>query len=216
MRQKVLKGLLLLLISLPVIAREVPQGYREVAQQTGVPAEALYSLALTESSWKLPKERPQGGEVHPWPWTLNVAGRSYRYSSRQEAWEALQVFLKRTPAKRIDVGIAQVNLGWNGHHFRSSWEAFEPYTNLHVAAKILRACYDANPGSWVTAAGCYHHPAGGQPADRYKGIVRRQLATLTLNGSVAPVPDSLSGDSVVGSSVFVWVEPEEKKHEKVQ
>ncbi|EGT3611404.1 lytic transglycosylase domain-containing protein [Morganella morganii] len=205
MRRRVVKGIILFLIALPAMSREVPQGYRDVAQRENVPAEALYSLALTESSWKLPKERPQGGEVHPWPWTLNVAGRSYRYASRREAWQALQVFLRTTSPKRIDVGIAQVNLGWNGHYFRSGWEAFEPYTNLHVAAKILRACYDANPGSWMTAAGCYHHPAGGQPAIRYKGIVRRQLATLTPE--THPVSLRVPGNTAVSPAVFVWVEP---------
>ncbi|WP_163769904.1 transglycosylase SLT domain-containing protein, partial [Proteus mirabilis] len=87
----------------------------------------------------------------------------YRYPTRQAAWQALQAFLQTTSPKRIDVGIAQVNLGWNGHHFRSTWEAFDPYTNLHVAARILKHCYDASPGSWLRAAGCYHHPAGGQP-----------------------------------------------------
>ncbi|WP_262162957.1 transglycosylase SLT domain-containing protein, partial [Escherichia coli] len=88
-------------------------------------------------------------------------------------------FLQTTSPRRIDVGIAQVNWGWNGHQFRSAWEAFDPYTNLHVAARILRRCYEASPGSWIRAAGCYHHPAGGQPAVRYKNSVRRQLATLT-------------------------------------
>lgn len=205
MRLSVLKGIVLLLISLPAVSREVPSGYREVAQKEGVPAEALYSLALTESSWKLPKTHPQAGEIHPWPWTLNVAGHSYRYASRREAWQALQGFLKTTSPKRIDVGIAQVNLGWNGHHFHSTWEAFEPYTNLQVAASILRACYDANPGSWVTAAGCYHHPTGGQLANRYQRVVQHQLATLIPD--TLPATSILSRDKAVSSPTFVWVNP---------
>lgn len=205
MRWCALNAIGLLLIALPAVSREVPPGYHEVAQKEGVPAEALYSLALTESSWKLPKTYPQAGEIHPWPWTLNVTGRSYRYASRREAWLALQGFLKTTSPKRIDVGIAQVNLGWNGHHFHSSWEAFEPYTNLQVAARILRACYDANPGSWVTATGCYHHPAGGQPANRYQRVVLHQLATLTPE--TLPATSVLSRDKAVNPPTFVWVNP---------
>ncbi len=158
MRKNSLLTLVLLLFSVPLPAREVPPGYREVARQENVPAEALYSLALTESSWTLPAHHPQAGEIHPWPWTLNVAGKGYRYPTRQAAWQALQSFLQTTSPRRIDVGIAQVNWGWNGHHFRSAWEAFDPYTNLHVAARILRRCYEASPGSWIRAAGCYHHP----------------------------------------------------------
>ncbi|MFS6933723.1 transglycosylase SLT domain-containing protein [Klebsiella oxytoca] len=150
----------------------IPAGYYQVAVKERVPAEALYSLALTESSRKLPHG------VRPWPWTINVAGKGYRYATRQEAYQALSGFMRSHSLKRIDVGIAQVNLGWNGHHFRSSWEAFDPYINLHVAARILRACYDSHPGSWIAAAGCYHHPAGGQPARTYQAIVKQHLNRL--------------------------------------
>mgnify|MGYP001025398208 FL=1 len=212
MRKNSLLTLVLLLFSVPLPAREVPPGYREVARQENVPAEALYSLALTESSWTLPAHHPQAGEIHPWPWTLNVAGKGYRYPTRQAAWQALQAFLQTTSPKRIDVGIAQVNLGWNGHHFRSAWEAFDPYTNLHVAARILRRCYEASPGSWIRAAGCYHHPAGGQPAVRYKNSVRRQLATLT--GGTQPVPAHLPAVSTDRAVSFVWIEPENKTDAK--
>ena len=120
----------------------------------------------------------QSHGVRPWPWTINVAGTGYRYATRQEAYQALLGFMRSHSLKRIDVGIAQVNLGWNGHHFRSAWEAFDPYTNLHVAARIRRACNDNKPGSWITAAGCYHHPAGGQPARTYQAIVKRHLNRL--------------------------------------
>lgn len=154
------------------VRQQIPPGYHQVAMQERVPAEALYSLAMTESSRKLPHG------VRPWPWTINVAGKGYRYATRQEAHQALLVFMRRYPLKRIDVGISQVNLGWNGHHFRSTWEAFDPYINLHAAARILRACYDKKPGSWIAAAGCYHHPAGGQPARTYQAIVKRHLNRL--------------------------------------
>ncbi|ELX2369106.1 transglycosylase SLT domain-containing protein [Salmonella enterica] len=165
---------LAMFIALPecLAAQSVPEGYHWVAQAENVPAEALYSLALTESSRKL------AHGVRPWPWTINVAGKGYRYASRNEAYQALLGFMRRYPLKRIDVGIAQVNLGWNGHHFTSTWEAFDPYINLHAAARILRTCYERSPGSWIAAAGCYHHPAGGKPAQIYRAIVSRHLGTL--------------------------------------
>ncbi|MDE1485135.1 transglycosylase SLT domain-containing protein [Xenorhabdus bovienii] len=188
----------LLFVSLNCVSsQQVPQGYHQVAQAENVPAEALYSVALAESSYKL----PQG--VRPWPWTINVAGKGYRYRTRLEAWQSLQSFMKTHSTKRIDVGIAQVNLGWNGHNFNSTWEAFDPYINLHVAARILRSCYDSNPGSWVIAAGCYHHPKGGLPASKYKSIVKQKLSTLTLalatERSEAPV-----------KAEEIWIEPEVK------
>ncbi|EAA9130239.1 transglycosylase SLT domain-containing protein [Salmonella enterica] len=189
----------------------IPPGYHLVASESGVPAEALYSVSLAETSRKLPH-----GE-RPWPWTLNVAGKGYRYDTRQEAYDALMSFMRRYPLKHIDVGIAQVNLGWNGAYFSSYHEALEPYTNLRVAARILKSCYDNNPGSWIQAAGCYHHPAGGQPARTYKAIVKRKLATLDLSTPVSysdsefqvariPVPQR---HLLPHSSELQWVEPRE-------
>ncbi|WP_312354185.1 transglycosylase SLT domain-containing protein [Pantoea vagans] len=191
----------------------VPDGYTKVARQHGVPPEALYSVALQESSRTLPRG------VRPWPWTLNVAGKGYRYKTRLEAWQALQVFMKTYSLKRIDVGIAQVNLGWNGDHFTSTWEALDPYTNLNAAAVILRECWDRKPGSWLDAAGCYHHPAGGQAAARYRSFIRTKLATLQsppsqpapVDNTPAPAPVQLADNAPVPAATsntgFVWIEP---------
>ncbi|HAU6733022.1 TPA: lytic transglycosylase domain-containing protein [Salmonella enterica subsp. enterica serovar Elisabethville] len=189
--------------------QSIPPGYHLVASETGVPAEALYSVSLAETSRKLPH-----GE-RPWPWTLNVAGKGYRYSTRQEAYDALMSFMRRYPLKRIDVGIAQVNLGWNGGYFSSYHDALDPYTNLRVAARILKSCYDSNPGSWIQAAGCYHHPAGGKPARTYKAIVKRKLATLDLSIPVsyselqlAQIPPP-ARNLVPLTHDLQWVEPRE-------
>ena len=138
-----------------------------------------------------------------------MAGKGYRYETRLQAWQALQVFMKRHPLKRIDVGIAQVNLGWNGHHFASTWEAFDPYTNLNAAATILRECWARKPGSWLDAAGCYHHSAGGQPAARYRAIVRGHLAKINpvprISVPAAEVPRSVA--ALTPDPGFVWTEP---------
>ncbi|BFI52577.1 lytic transglycosylase [Yersinia pseudotuberculosis] len=178
----------------------IPSIYREIAAEARVPAAFLYSLALVESS-----RRFKGGE-RPWPWTINVAGKGYRYETREEAWHALLRFVRQAPLKRIDVGIAQVNLGWNGHLFPSFYDVFDPNTNLRVAAQILRACYENRAGSWITAAGCYHHPAGGKPAANYIAIVRRKLDTL------APVHIAVSSKTTISdvASVnhpLIWIEP---------
>ncbi|HEI8505965.1 TPA: transglycosylase SLT domain-containing protein [Serratia marcescens] len=198
--------------------QQVPPGYREVALRHGVPPESLYSVALAETSMA-PKSivsmtrgaGPAPDVERPWPWTINVAGIGYRYASRLQAWEALQRFLKTHPRKRIDVGIAQVNLGWNGHHFTSTWEAFDPYTNLNAAAAILRECYDRNPGSWLVAAGCYHHPAGGAPAARYKAIVGRKLARINGSGNqTMPMVSRHTPDptrAATQTAALTWVEP---------
>jgi hypothetical protein len=163
---------LLSLFSAARAAQDVPAGYRQVAQQAGVPADLLYAVALTESGSRL----PQG--VRPWPWTLNVGGKGYRYVTRHEACIALTQFMRTTHPKRIDAGLNQINIGWNGHHFSSPCDALDPYPNLQVAAHLLRGHYDKWQ-NWLEAAGRYHHPVGGKPAQRYRQQVYRHLQKLS-------------------------------------
>ncbi|AVZ81949.1 lytic transglycosylase domain-containing protein [Edwardsiella ictaluri] len=193
----------------------VPEGYVRVAVAHKVPPEVLYSVSLAETAMAprsiaaVVRQQANLPDVaRPWPWTINVAGKEYRYSSRLEAWQALQVFMSRYSLKRIDVGLAQVNLGWNGHHFTSTWAAFDPYTNLNAAAAILRECWERKPGSWLDAAGCYHHPAGGQAAVRYKTIVKRHL--VRISGSIRQSPPPLLPQTIVANAPepgFIWTEP---------
>ncbi|MCK8147069.1 transglycosylase SLT domain-containing protein [Citrobacter sedlakii] len=179
------------------VRQSIPPAYRLIAEQERVPAESLYSLAMAEST------RKTAAGAKPWPWTLNVAGKGYHYETREDAWQALLGFMRRYPLKRIDAGIAQVNLGWNGHYFPSFRDAFDPHTNLRAAARILRACYDARPGSWIRAAGCYHHPAGGKPAASYMATVRRKLSQISPEPAFpAERPVSLA------SNQLTWIEPQ--------
>ncbi|HHW9302788.1 TPA: transglycosylase, partial [Salmonella enterica] len=87
----------------------VPPLYAQIAHQQQVPAELLYAVARAESGTRL----AQG--LHPWPWTLNIAGTGYRYPSRSSACRALLAFARTRSLKRIDAGLGQINLGWNGH-----------------------------------------------------------------------------------------------------
>lgn len=176
----------------------VPDAYREIAAAERVPAESLYSLAMAEST------RSTAWGAKPWPWTINVAGRGYHFDTREEAFTALLGFMQRWPLKNIDVGLAQVNLGWNGHFFATYRDAFDPYTNLRAAARILRACYDARPGSWLQAAGCYHHPAGGRHAATYMAIVRRKLSQI----APADMPSRSEQPVTLASSTLTWIEPQ--------
>jgi len=161
-------------------AREVPPpAYQLAAQRVGIPSAVLYAVALQESGTRL------RGRMVPWPWTLNVAGTPQRYATRTEACTGLRRALGRTPAKRIDAGLGQVNLGYHAHRYAQPCELLDPYRNLAIAAEILREQHI--PGEdWLLAIGRYHRPAGGEPAARYRRSVHQHLTRVL--GPDIPVP----------------------------
>lgn len=129
----------LIVILVSAHACAVPPLYAQIARQRQVPAELLYAVARAESGTRL----AQG--LHPWPWTLNIAGTGYRYPSRSSACQALLAFARTRSLKRIDAGLGQINLGWNGQWFPSLCASFDPADNLTVTALLLRQHYNASP-----------------------------------------------------------------------
>ncbi|MCP4432815.1 MAG: hypothetical protein GY806_17730 [Gammaproteobacteria bacterium] len=78
----------------------VPEGYRSIAMEQGIPHTVLYAVALTESATQIDK----GDLYRPWPWTLNVAGRGYFFDTRLAAWQALKNWLREGQVS-IDIGL---------------------------------------------------------------------------------------------------------------
>lgn len=173
-----------LLTSLTLGAAELPPpAYQLAAQAAGVPSHVLYGVALTESGTRL------SHGIRPWPWTLNIAGEGFRFKNRQAACTALLSAIEMVGAKRVDAGLGQINIGWNGHYFNTPCEALDPYKNLRIAARLLRGHYD-DTGDWVRAAGKYHHPAEGIYAKRYRAGFSRQVARV-MGIKEAEVPRAL-------------------------
>ncbi|WP_457852586.1 transglycosylase SLT domain-containing protein [Pseudomonas lundensis] len=171
-----------LLPTAALTARELPPpAYQLAAAQAQVPPKLLYAVALQESG------RAMNGRLVPWPWTLNVAGQSRRYGTRREACADLHQVLQVTAATRVDVGLGQLNAGYQRHRVRQPCELLEPYRNLRLAATILREQYNPNQ-SWLMAAGRYHRPAGGAPAVRYRQRVGQHLARLEAAASPRRTP----------------------------
>lgn len=153
-------------------AESPPPAYQLIAIPQGVPSEVLYAVALQESGTKL------RGNLIPWPWTLNVAGAGYRFATRADACQALLVALTSAGPSRVDVGLGQTNMGANGHRYSSPCEGLDPHKNLQVTAQIL-AEQKAKGGTWISAAGRYHRPAGGRPAERYRRAFSEHLSRVT-------------------------------------
>jgi hypothetical protein len=149
----------------------VPPAYQLAADAAGIPATLLWAVALQESGLKW------GSRLAPWPWTLNVAGVSVRFATREYACQGLRRALRRVPPTRVDVGLAQVNMGYHGKRASTPCELLDPYGNLAVAAALLLELHQPDE-SWIVTAGRYHHPAGGAEAARYSNALRQRLTGL--------------------------------------
>lgn len=163
---------LLLSAAITSAAETPPPAYQLIALPAGVPSEVLYSVALQESGTRL------RGQLVPWPWTLNVAGASYRFATRNDACRALMIAIQTAGPARVDVGLGQTNVKANGHRYSTPCEGLDPYKNLVVTARILVE-QKSKGGDWITAAGRYHRPAGGEPAARYRRAFTKHLSRVT-------------------------------------
>lgn len=171
-RRRVLILVAVLTLSLLSHARELPPpAYQLAATDAGVPSEVLYAVALTESGFRM------DGRIRPWPWTLNIAGQGRFFRSRDDACAALITTLRNTPARRVDVGLGQINYGYHGQRVSHPCELLDPYLNLSMAADILKNHYRSAEG-WLAATGRYHSPAGGERARRYRHVVQGHLAQI--------------------------------------
>ena len=153
----------------------IPANYRHIAAENRLPADVLYSVAITESGQKL-----RSGKLRPWPWTLNVAGKALRYPTRLAAWQGLTEYLQQG-VDLIDVGIMQVNWRYHREQLGSPWQALEPFHNTRTGARILKREYQKT-GIWKTAIGRYHSPGPTakqrERARRYAQQVVKRMAQL--------------------------------------
>jgi soluble lytic murein transglycosylase-like protein len=146
-----------------------PTAYRQVAEHYGVPPQVLYAVAQTESNTQL-----RIG-YYPWPWTLNVKGKPMRFETRELACQAVLKAIAEQGIYAVDIGLTQQNWGYVGRaRFREPCDALHPINNLQSAALLLRQYYKQT-GDWVSAAGMYHRPAGGEPARLYRSKIQERL-----------------------------------------
>lgn len=157
-------------------AETPPPAYQRAALQGGIPPAVLYAIAKVESNFKIKIG------TYPWPWTLNIKGQGYFFATRAEACAAALKGLQQHGKYGVDIGLTQQNWGWVGsQHYAHPCDALSPNDNLYTAALELRKCYEKE-GDWVKAAGCYHRPAGGEPARRYRAVFnKRYLQVLGSN-----------------------------------
>jgi hypothetical protein len=121
---------------------------RRAARDTGVPLEVLQVIALAESG------RSFGGDLRPWPWTVNFGGPGFWFDSSEEAQLAVAE-RQSLGVTNFDVGCFQINHRWHGDAFASVAAMLDPVQNALYAARFLQELH-AETGSWEDAAAAYH------------------------------------------------------------
>lgn len=154
-----------------------------VAAETGVPADILGALTLTETG------RRHQGRVRPWAWSVNAAGKGSWFDSSARALDYVRDRLARG-RRNVDIGCFQLNYRWHGQEFGSVQEMFDPLENARYAARFLRQLY-AETGDWRAAAGAFH---SRRPEHARRYLVRfDQLRTALKQrggGAMAHAPET--------------------------
>ncbi|AHM03716.1 hypothetical protein roselon_01328 [Roseibacterium elongatum DSM 19469] len=141
---------------------------RIAARETGVPRDILFLIARLESG------RGRDGQLAPWPWTLNIAGRGYWIDTHHEALARLQAYLS-TGRRNVDVGCFQVNHRWHAEGFASAAAMLDPLANARYAARFLARLH-RELGDWTAAVAAYHSRTPDHAArylDRYRALRAR-------------------------------------------
>ncbi len=131
----------------------------KAASEELIPRNVLLAVTRIETG------RTRNGQIHPWPWTANVAGSGHFFDDAN----ALQVFLERQlkgGQRNFDTGCFQINYRWHGQEFSSLQQMIDPLENARYAARFLRKLYQET-GDWTSAVGAYHSRTK-RHADRYK------------------------------------------------
>lgn len=150
--------------------------------QVGVPVSVLKAISLNETG------RKWGGEMRPWPWTINMEGAGHWFDTEDEARSFVYGHFKRG-ARSFDVGCFQINYKWHGENFASIDQMFDPVANAIYAAKFLKTLH-AEKGDWTAAAGAYHSRTP-EFADKYAARFDRFRAGLRQQdlGDIPEIPD---------------------------
>ena len=118
----------------------------EVSSRMGVSDDLMLKIAKVESGL--------GSTKTPWPWTIQVQGRSY-YFKNKEAMVAYCKSLLRQGIENFDMGCFQINWRWHKDKVRSPRDLCDPRRNAFVAASFLNELKDRHQ-SWDQAVSYYH------------------------------------------------------------
>ncbi len=170
---------------------------RQAARETGVPADVLLAISLTETGRRI------DGQMRPWPWAANAEGRGHWFASADQAAAfARQRLAAGRPS--FDLGCFQINWRWHGQHFDRPEALLDPLVSARYAARFLAALH-AETGDWTLAAGAYHSRTP-HLAQRYRTRFAQLRAALpgapraaaAGPASAPPTPAAMPGARIAG------------------
>ena len=180
------------------VSRLCDDAARAAASEAGIPAEIMLALTRTETG------RNRGGELAPWPWTVNMEGEGRWFDDRASA---LRFATDRYAmgARSFDIGCFQINHRWHGAAFASIAEMFDPVANARYAARFLneiRSESGRGGTGWAEIAGAYHSRTPSF-AKRYRERFARILQTIgkgdDLTAPLLPRPVLAARASATGT-----------------
>lgn len=108
------------------------------------------------------------------PWAVNIGGKSYFPSSREEA---LALISRQGTGRSYDLGLMQVNSQWLRRLNISPTVALEPVNNVYLGVWILAHEVRRYGLNW-RAVGAYHSPSPARQL-RYARAVAKHYAQIT-------------------------------------
>jgi len=142
---------------------------RTAARDSDTPLTVLLAITRVETG------RGAGGDLQPWPWTINQAGTGHWFDTATEAAAAAETALTDGTGN-LDIGCFQLNHRWHGVNFASLDQMFDPLANARYAAAFLSDLY-REMGDWPAAIAAYHSRSAG-PAATYLAKIETVLADL--------------------------------------
>ena len=163
---------------------------RDAAAATAVPISVLRAIMLAESG------RARGGQLQPWPWTINMEGKGRWFASESAARAYVDEHFRRG-ARSFDVGCFQINYKWHHAGFESLDEMFDPAASALYAARFLKALF-SETGDWTTAAGAYHSrtPKHAEPYTARFAELHARITGAPAGANQRPAPQTGSEAAV--------------------
>lgn len=148
-----------------ITVNELPAVFEATCDALSVPHDVAMAIAQVESGLN--------------PWAINIEGRSYLFSTKEDALAKAQE--AHSSGRSFDVGIMQVNSWWLKRFDIPLEAALDPEANIYLGGWILKGEIDRH-STLKSAVGAYHSPNQAR-ANRYANTVMAALGKTPKPGA---------------------------------